>query len=160
MINAFRIVKTRYADSAFDGEGARVYGGRFNSAGTAVAYAAASESLAILEILVHVDQASLLPSYSLCTAVFSEDLVENLDDNSLPEDWRDEPAPMDTQLLGDAWVRESQSPVLAVPSVIVPREKNYLLNPAHQDFDLVRLSAPEPFSFDSRLANPLGGTDS
>ena len=154
MITAYRIVKSRHAASsraAFDGEGARLFGGRFNSPGTAVVYAAASESLAILEVLVHLEDAGLLPSYSLLAATFEEAVVERFDETLLPEGWRSDPPPMAAQAVGDAWVKEERSAVLEVPSAVVPRERNYLMNPLHPDFNTVQLSEPEPFAFDERL---------
>ena len=153
MITAYRIVKSRHADSsraAFDGEGARLFGGRFNSPGTAVVYAAGSESLAILEVVVHLEDAGILPSYSLCAATFDEGVLERLDETLLPEGWRSEP-PLAAQAIGDAWVKEERSAVLEVPSAVVPRERNYLINPLHPDFYAVQLSEPEPFAFDERL---------
>lgn len=154
MITAYRIVKSRHAASsraAFDGEGARLFGGRFNSPGTAVVYAAGSESLAILEVIVHLEDAGILPSYSLCAATFDEGVVERLDESLLPEGWRSDPPPMAAQAVGDAWVKEGRSAVLSVPSAVVPRERNYLINSLHPDFYAVELSEPEPFAFDERL---------
>lgn len=154
MIAAYRIVKSRHAASsraAFDGEGARLFGGRFNSPGTAVVYAAGSESLAILEVVVHLEDAGVLPSYSLCAATFDEAVVEKLEESLLPEGWRSDPPPMAAQAVGDAWVKEERSAVLEVPSAVVPRERNYLMNPLHPDFHAVELSEPEPFTFDERL---------
>ena len=58
MIRAWRIVKTRYSADAFSGEGARLYGGRWNSPGVAMVYTAGSKSLATLEVLVHLDMIS------------------------------------------------------------------------------------------------------
>lgn len=151
MPTAWRIVKSRYAGSTFDGEGARLYGGRWNSPGTAVVYAAQHKSLAILEILVHVEKTSVLPAYSLVRASFEEDLIEALDRSGLPESWREYPASEELKAIGDRWVRERRSAVLALPSVIVEEESNYLINPGHPDSGAIRIGDPEPFEFDSRL---------
>jgi RES domain-containing protein len=151
MPTSWRIVKSRYAVAAFDGEGARLYGGRWNSPGTRMVYTAQSQALAILEILVHLERAGILPSYSLCAAHFEEDLVEALDPEALPDNWRSYPSSSGLRAIGDAWVAEQTSAVLEVPSVIVDDESNYLINPAHPDFFSITTSEPRPFEFDARL---------
>lgn len=151
MPTAWRIVKSRHGASAFDGEGARLYGGRWNSPGTRMVYTAQSKSLAILEVLVHLQKSSVLPSYSLRAAHFGEELLERLDRLELPGDWREHPAPPALRRIGDTWVEEGRSCVLEVPSVVVEEESNYLLNPLHPDFDYITIGEPEPFEFDPRL---------
>jgi RES domain-containing protein len=156
MATGWRIVKSRYASTAFDGEGARLYGGRWNSPGTRMVYTSSTISLAVLEVLVHLQEASLLSSYSLISADFDDALVERLERSRLPDGWRTYPAPSDLQRIGDEWVWSQRSALLEVPSVIVVRESNYLLNPAHPDFSSVVIGEPEPFTFDVRL---LAGPD-
>jgi RES domain-containing protein len=151
MRTGWRIMKSRHAGAAFDGEGARLYGGRWNSPGTRLVYTAQSQALAILEVLVHLDKVGVLPSYSLCAAHFEEDLVEALDPEALPDTWRSYPAPSGLRAIGDAWVAEQTSAVLQVPSVIVDDESNYLINPAHPDFPSITIGEPRPFDFDVRL---------
>ena len=151
MATAWRIVKSRRARSAFDGEGARLYGGRWNSPGTRVVYAAGSVSLAVLEILVHLEDAEILSSYSLCAVEFADGLIEPLDRSGLPADWRSYPAPPGLRRIGDAWVRGGSSVILEVPSAVVERESNYLINPEHPDFASVNVGEPEPFGLDPRL---------
>ena len=155
MATGWRIVKSRYVSTAFDGEGARLYGGRWNSPGTRMVYTSSTISLAVLEVLVHLQEASILSSYSLISAGFDDALVERLDRSMLPDGWRSYPAPSELQRIGDEWVRRQRSAVLEVPSVIVERESNYLLNPVHPDFSSVVIGKPEPFTFDERfLAGP------
>lgn len=151
MPTGWRIVKTRYALSAFDGEGARIHGGRWNSPGTGMVYTAHSKSLPILEVLVHVNKTGILPSYSLCAVRFGEAFVERLDRSRLPDHWRAYPAPSELRAIGDDWVQGRTSVVLEVPSAIVEGESNYLINPAHPDFSSVAVGDPEPFEFDPRL---------
>lgn len=154
MPRAWRIVKAARADSAFDGEGARRYGGRWNSPGAPLVYTAGSASLAALELLVHLQSSQLLLAYVAIPVDFDDALVEELDPASLPEDWRCHPAPVALQRLGDRWVAERRSAVLGVPSAVVPvpEESNSLLNPAHPDFDRIARGSPRPFRFDPRLA--------
>lgn len=151
MRTAWRIVHSRHADGAFSGEGARLNGGRWNSIGTAMVYTAESKALASLEYLIHVDAADLLENYVFIPVHFDEKFLKILDMESLPSDWQKTPFPVSTQKVGDFWASENLSPVLGVPSVPIPGENNYLLNPAHPDFGEVQIGAPEPFEFDMRL---------
>ena len=152
MLTVYRICKTKYAKSAFDGEGAFRFGGRWNSRGVRMVYAAGSLALAALEMLVHLDDDELLFSYSFVAAQIPTALILPVASyRALPRDWDASPAPLELQQLGDDWVREKASAVLEVPTAIIPREKNYLLNPAHSDFAQIKIEAPEQFVFDERL---------
>lgn len=150
MREAWRIVKERHAATAFSGEGAARSGGCWNSRGHRVVYASGTKSLAALENLVHLNPPVLF-RYVAFRLRFEDWLVEELAGDRLPGDWRDEPAPPTTKALGDAWIREGRSAVLAVPSVILSGEPNYLLNPAHPEFGRIQIGRPEPFAFDPRL---------
>jgi len=150
MREAWRIVKERHAVTAFSGEGAARSGGRWNPRGVAVVYVSSTRSLAALESLVHLNPPVLF-RYVAVRVQFEEVLVETLAPRDLPADWRLQPPPPSTRRLGESWVRESRTAVLAVPSVIIPGELNYLLNPAHPEFAEIRMGAPEPFAFDPRL---------
>jgi RES domain-containing protein len=151
MPTAWRIVKKRHAESAFDGEGARQYGGRWNSPGSPVAYASDTRALCLLEVLAGLGSVSPLPGYVLIPATFDDSLVLPVPQESLPSDWRQSPPPPSTQRIGDEWVNQARSALLRVPSVIVPDEHNYLLNPAHPDFRHIRIGSPEEITIDSRL---------
>ena len=155
MITAWRLVKSRHARAAFDGEGARLYGGRWNSPGTRVAYASDSVALAALEVLAHLQSTAVLQAYSLAAIRFPEAAVEALDPASLPADWQRFPSPPENQALGDTWVAQGRSLVLRVPSAIVPSASNYLINPAHARFGAAVIEMPEPFAFDPRLLKRL-----
>jgi RES domain-containing protein len=150
VITAWRIVKAKHSRTAFDGEGARLFGGRWNSPGSPV-YTAASTALAALEMLVHLGKATVLPAYVLIACTFNDSLVAHVEDSRLPSNWRSYPAPPELQSLGDEWVRLGTSAVFQVPSAVIPSESNYLLNPRHTDFSSIRVSAPEVFDFDLRL---------
>ncbi len=136
---------------AFSGEGARRFGGRWNSRGVAVVYLSEHQSLAALEIFVHLQP---LPPQSRYLAYFvewEEAEMEVLAPKKLPPDWRASPPGPATMSIGDRWVREARSVVLAVPSVILPSERNFLLNPAHPRFRQLRREKPVEFAFDNRL---------
>lgn len=154
IVAAWRLAKTKYAATAFDGEGARVYGGRWNSPGTRVAYASESLALATLEVLAYLQIVRALSAYSVCTAHFDETFMVSVDPGSLPANWREYPAPPELQAIGDKWIDGGQLLVLKVPSVIIPTESNYLINPAHPDFASLTIDPPEPFGLDPRI---LGG---
>lgn len=150
MLTAWRLTKTRYVRSAWDGEAARRLGGRWNNAGTAVVYTSATLALALVETLVHLPS-DVLPAFTAIPCGFDAAMVTTIAEEELPDDWRVTPPPSSTMAIGDEWVRSGRSLALKVPSVVVPTEYNYLLNPAHVDFARVRIGAPSPFPFDERL---------
>lgn len=156
-LRVWRLCKRAHA--AFDGEGARLAGGRWNRRGTRMVYTAGSLSLAALEMLVHAEP-SLLPAdlVAIPADIPASVGIEPLAEDLLPSDWRRNPAPEALAALGTDWVASARTPVLAVPSAIVPRERNYLLNPAHPDFGKIRRGAPEAFSLDSRLSRRPRGS--
>ena len=149
MPEAWRIVKEKRAANAFSGEGAAKTGGRWNSRGVAVVYTSSTKALATLESLVHLNPPVTF-KYVALPITFDDALVETLPTNNLPADWRTEPPPPSTKIIGDDWVKAARSAVLALPSVITG-ETNYLVNPAHPDFVKIRIGKPEPFTFDPRL---------
>lgn len=114
-------------------------------------YTGGALSLAALEMLVHLDEAALLLAYSFVRVRFDEDLVLTVKFSDLPADWTISPAPDQLKEIGDEWIRSKESPILRVPSVIVPIEANYLINPEHPDFGKIEISKPNSFEFDGRL---------
>lgn len=151
MPRAFRVVKRKHAAQSFDGEGARLFGGRWNRPGVAVVYVSENLSLAALELLVHLERSALLGHYVVCRIEFPEATVEELPARRLPADWRLSPAPPHLQEIGTRWARARRSAVLRVPSAVIPLESNFLLNPRHPNFPRFARTAPEPFDFDPRL---------
>jgi RES domain-containing protein len=147
---AWRLTKTRYLATAWDGEGARRTGGRWNSVGTPVVYASGTLSLALVETLVHLPS-GILPAYSAQRADFDDSLVIVLADADVPSGWRGDPPPAATRAIGDEWAAAGRSAVLRVPSVVVPSEFNYVFNPRHPDFTRVAIGPPTRFPFDPRL---------
>jgi RES domain-containing protein len=150
MPEAWRIVKEKHAVTAFSGEGAAKTGGRWNSRGVPVIYTSGTRALAALECLVHLNPPVLF-KYVAIPVKFDDALVETFPVKSLPPDWQTEPPPPSTKITGDAWVREARSAMLALPSVIISSELNYLINPAHPDFKKLSLGKPDPFALDPRL---------
>jgi RES domain-containing protein len=112
-----------------------------------------SIALAALELLVHLGRGQVLGSYRLFTLGIPDASVRRLDASDLPLDWRADPLPASTARLGDGWAASGRSLALLVPSVIIPREHNLLVSPAHPDFAAIAGgAASEPFGLDPRLA--------
>lgn len=150
MIEAWRVVKRKYLKSAFDGEGARRFGGRWNSPGRPVIYTAESSALAILEVLVHVDLA-LLTHYVVIPVRFEEKLATPVYLSNLPKGWRFHPGPSALRKIGDDFLKLGATLALRVPTVVAPTGWNYLLNPIHPDFSKVEIGDPVDFDMDGRL---------
>lgn len=131
---------------AFDGEGARRFGGRWNRPGTSVIYCAATLALAMLEFFIRVDR-DLAPRELLAhyADVPDEVATERVDKDGLPRGWWAQPGPQHLQDLGSTWAASLSSLLLYVPSAVlglaprlVPGERNVVVNPAHPDFGRVR----------------------
>jgi RES domain-containing protein len=147
----WRVCKAKHAASGLDGIGAAKTGNRWNEAGVRVAYTSSSLSLAALELVVHVDALDVPGDLVALSAEFPRGTKIGVLTRSLPPDWRVMPAPASTAALGTRWARRAKTLVLKVPSVIVPSEFNYLVNPRHADFGTIVLRRPQPFTFDPRL---------
>jgi RES domain-containing protein len=150
-ITAWRITRATQGATAFSGHGARRFGGRWNSKGTAIVYTASSQALAVLEMLVHLDDSDLLKVYRLIPVTFDDAAVTVLDPKTLPVGWNRGLVPASVRAIGDAWVTSQQSVALRVPSVVVPGENNFLLNIAHPDFTKLIIGKPQSYRFDPRL---------
>jgi RES domain-containing protein len=137
---------------AFDGEGARRHGGRWNRPGIPVVYTSASLALAALEVFVNLERPQPPSDLVAIAADIPETLtISRIPLSELPANWGSYPPPAALADLGTRWARELKSPVLAVPSAVIPPELNYLLNPLHPQFKRIRVGDPEPFRFDPRL---------
>lgn len=115
-------------------------------------YTASHLSLAIVEILVHLKSEKVVrEKYVYFELEINDSLIKSPPKSSLPENWKEDPAPSSTQHFGDKWIAASDSPVLRVPSVVVDIEFNYLLNPLHPAFNAIKISTAKNFKLDSRL---------
>lgn len=150
-MKAWRLVRSEYAEEAFTGEGARRAGGRFSAPGTSVVYSGESLSLALLEVLVHLPSSRILYQYVAFLISFSSSAVEHVDEEDLPGNWRTNPIPRENHRIGEEWIRRGSSPVLQVPSAVVPRERNFLLNPRHSAFDELEIEGPLDPEIDPRI---------
>ena len=128
MLTVWRLVTARFATSAFSGDGARRYGGRWNRKGVLLVYTAATQSLAMLEMLVQDEP--LRARYVMIAARIPKGVtIDRIRVADLPSDWRDILAREKLRAIGTEWARKRSAAVLAVPSAVIPAETNYLLNP-------------------------------
>ncbi|WP_201981654.1 RES family NAD+ phosphorylase [Hymenobacter rubidus] len=150
-MEVFRLARyTRRFD--LSGYGAYLYGGRWNLPGLALLYTAEQRAIALLETLVHLPVEDLPNDMYLMTLEVPDDVSrETLGPSDLPTDWQRLSMPQPTAILGHAWLQSGRSVALQVPSVVVPQERNLLLNPVHPEFLRVRLLEAQPFHFDERL---------
>jgi RES domain-containing protein len=150
MLTVWRLVTARYADSAFSGEGARRYGGRWNRKGVSIVYTAGSQSLAMLEMLVQ--DAPLRARYVMIPAEIPVGLeIARLSLEGLPPDWRNPSGLEALRAIGTDWAAQRSTAVLAVPSAVLPAETNYLLNPRHPRFAEIVIGEPQELVTDLRL---------
>ena len=149
----WRLTKAKYQQTALSGYGAMLHGGRWHHRGIPVVYAADSPALALLETMVHVEEADLVAfAYVAVPIRFEEAQFEVLEEKDLPGDWNAWPWPASAQRLGSRWFEEQRSVVLRVPSAVVPHQSNALINPTHADFAHLDVGPAEPFPIDPRLA--------
>jgi RES domain-containing protein len=154
MVTAWRIVKRKHAKSAFSGEGAQLFGGRWNNPGVPLIYTAESQSLATLEMLVHLDAPEILERYALFKIGIATSLIMDVDLAELPGNWKARASTSTCRALGDKWAGAQVSVALRVPSAIVTSEHNFLINPLHPEFSRLTIAQLPPFRFDSRLLKP------
>lgn len=151
MIKLFRISTSEYIND-ITGMGARIYGGRWNHTGYPAVYTSGSRSLAALEFLVHVPMALAPENLSIVEINILENIErESINESQLPSNWRDYPAPEQLANIGTNWIKLKSSLLLDIPSAVVVKEVNTLINPLHPDIKFVDLINIEKFSFDSRL---------
>ena len=149
----FRLCRTEYADSAFNGFGARTYGGRWNSKGTSCVYLGESKSVCLLETVVHLHDASALDQFSMLSIEVPDDLILKFPEEALPENWQAYPPPQELADLGSEWIDSQSSLILLVPSVI-SGDYCALLNPNHPRCkEFTSLAQRETFRIDQRLVN-------
>jgi RES domain-containing protein len=148
----YRIVQEQWAESALDGEGARLWGGRWNLPGIPAVYLAESRALAALEILVHAPREALKLRWIVIELEIPADLIDIVPFAKLPENWQLQPSSHHAQDFGSRWLRDARNLALQLPSVVIPEEKSLLLNPRDPSMRDLKPGKPQAFSFDPRLA--------
>ncbi|MCR8561308.1 RES family NAD+ phosphorylase [Mucilaginibacter sp. BJC16-A38] len=146
----YRIGKCIYADN-LSGEWSRLYGGRWNSEGKPALYLASSRSLAMLEVLVHLQPLMIPNDFCLVEVEVPGSSISQVLVDDLPGNWKDVSPPRILKQIGNNFLENKRHLMLKVPSSIVPMEHNYLVNVLHPDMKKVKVLSKEPFDFDSRL---------
>lgn len=150
-ISAYRLVAPRWASTALSGEGARKFGGRWNTPGRPVVYLGQSRSLTALELLVHLTTpSSRKKHYTLLEVSFPANCVQK--GTLFSEDWKTSPPTRASTQVGDEWLQQQDSLALRVPSSLVEEESVILLNPLHPDFSKVQTLTSRKFCYDERLS--------
>jgi RES domain-containing protein len=151
-LRVYRVFRRKHAATAFSGEGARRYGGRWNSVGRAVVYTSTTFSLALLELMVNTSSARIPPDMVYVPVDIPDDVLpEVLQIGQLPKNWFDFPAPPECHAAGDSWLQRGATVALVVPSAVARIERNVLLNPAHPDFAHLIVGNVEAVAIDNRL---------
>jgi RES domain-containing protein len=151
----WRMLPARHQNDAFSGDGARIAGGRWNLRGTRAVYLFSSLALAASEVLFFTGDAAREIPYVIFRVEVPDDVhITTLAKKELSSTWRVEPPPESLKRIGSAWIAAGSGVLLRVPSVLIPSEMNYLANPAHADFQRLRISKPDPFSFNPRIWKP------
>lgn len=147
-MEVFRITKEKYTNTLY----APAVPGRWNEKGEEVIYTASSRSLACLENLVHKSGRGGTTTYRTMVIEIPDTLaIQEVNLNDLTEDWNQIPLCKECQEIGSDWYASKNTPVLKVPSAVIPDEYNYVLNARHSDFKKILLKRILPFSFDRRL---------
>lgn len=144
----------QYLAEDMTGAGAKATGGRWNRKGRAVLYTSTSVALACLETVVHSKMGSLPINRYLVRIDLPPDAwsarVEHTA-GSLPPGWNATPEAKVSLDLGDAWLAAGDSPVMLVPSVVVPEEHNVLINPKHPSCRGAKAHKVRKWLYDPRL---------
>lgn len=149
-MEVFRITTAKWSNS-LTGSG---FPARWNSRGKFMVYTSSSRALASLENVVHRSGEGLNSLFKVMIIEIPSIIkIDNIDINTLPKNWFDFKNYSDCQLIGDKWIDSYSSAVLRVPSAIIKREFNYLLNPNHTLFKKIKIATTEDFEFDPRLKN-------
>ncbi len=150
-VRVWRITQKKYASDAFSGEGARLYGGRFNSAGYPAVYTSGSLSLALLESLAQTNDREFFSSCVYVYADIPESIIQEYKTEMLPDGWDAIPCEPVSQQFGDEWLSAAKFAVLKVPSAVLSVEWNYVINPKHPDFSKISFAEEGELPLDERL---------
>lgn len=146
----FRVGRTKYAKD-LTGEGARLFGGRWNHKGTACLYTSESRALAILEYTVNVGIDEIPRALSFTKIEIPDHVIASVLLKDLPGDWRQSPAPSSIKDHGNGLLKSNSAVGYKTPSVVVPQEYNVLINPWHPDVSLVKIIDIEDYPYDVRI---------
>lgn len=148
-MRVFRISRRKYADD-LSGEGARLYGGRWNNKNVPCLYTSESRALAMVEYSVNVHLDDIPRALCLITYEIDEKKIKEIKESDLPGNWRSNPIPKQTQDFGSSLLASGKYEIIRIPSVIIPQEFNFLINPVHH-IGKVKVLASDDFAYDIRL---------
>lgn len=159
IITAWRVEKVQYLKESSTGNGAKKLGGRWNRPGTSVVYSADSKALAVLELLVQLEENDAVENRFVIPITFDDSLVFRPNPQDFPENWWSEEGSIEAEEFGTSWAKMKTSAVLCVPSAVLyePRVEvhgglNYILNPKYPGFKkLITFGEPLGLRIDSRL---------
>ena len=146
----YRVSSSKYADD-LTGEGARLHGGRWNHKLTPCLYTAATRALAILEYSVNVNIDDIPRALSIASIEIPDTGILIPEQSQLPGDWQQAPAPSSTKDLGTALLKQNQYLTIRIPSVVIPEEYNYLINPLHPEMRKVHIVEIKDCVYDLRI---------
>jgi len=150
-MEVYRLQRGKYGEK-LTGSGAAAKGARWNSAGTQLVYTSGNRALAMAEVAVHFSLATLPSDFHLLTIFIPDEVSITLADaKKLPPNWNSHPPILNTQRIGDEFVSANRYCLLKVPSAVVRGDFNILINPAHKEFGMIRVTGREAFPFDQRL---------
>lgn len=157
-MKVFRVEREKYLENTLKGIGAALTEAyRWNSLNTYLVYTAETRALATLEVAVHLDLSEDLPldRYYIEINIPDDISILELKKEDLPDGWDSKPPILETQYIGDDFVRDKMAAVLKVPSCIVQQEFNYLINPNHPDSEKIKVESTTPFRFDIRFQQSI-----
>ena len=146
----YRLSKTKYARDT-SGEGARLYGARWNHVGTPYIYTSQTKSLALLEYTVNVNVEDIPRALSFTTFEIPDSQIYSPAVSQLPRDWKNLPAPVSTPDFGTKLLQAGDHLIIRLPSVIINTEWNYLLNPLHAKRSRIKVVDVSEFEYDVRI---------
>lgn len=150
-MTVYRLCKQAYMND-LSGQGAEINGGRWNNKGLPALYTSASRALAVLEVAVHVPFGIMPVNYYIIVIEVPEQAgVTEIKISDLPANWNRNPIVKATQYMGDDFLKSHSNLTLQVPSATVPGDSNFIINPLHPNFKMLKIITVEPFEFDSRL---------
>lgn len=150
-MEVYRISKSQHIND-LSGTGAKIYGARWNFKGTSIIYTSENRSLATVEFLVHVHFSITPANLSIATlSIPDKATLKEIDASDLPHNWKDYPPPLKLAEIGSGWAKSNETLLLRVPSSVVEKEYNILINPLHSEMKNVKISHVEPYTYDRRL---------
>lgn len=150
MATFYRIVQAAWAASAMTGDGARLFGGRWNPPGVPAVYLADSRALAALEIIVNAPVEVSALEWRIFEVEVPDHSIETVNPDALPGDWQALPSSPGAKHHGARWL-QTGALCFKLPSAVIPEEFTLLLNPQHPDAGKLRVSESKVFRFDPRV---------